>query len=243
VNQNHKGSVTPSLTNIPSRRDILRGLVSLGLGLGLPPVPANTSARKAGKPKPKSRNGLCARDGSKCRKPGKTCKKRHCPRAPFTIEASWTESADHESILFLPPRDETTGPWPEIFSFCNPGNSRCAEQYPFACVDADVYTTGVETTTIYRTLPGAYEYWVELDSRPTNPNGEVTVTLKDRGGRVVRRWSRRADPAVSKLGWHVFDVDGRNGRVKSIDAVLTEEPLYLPNGAHDPYTLVCPYFS
>ncbi|MGH2615126.1 MAG: hypothetical protein ACRDJC_07800 [Thermomicrobiales bacterium] len=163
------------------------------------------------------------------------------PARPVHLEASWTQTADHESYLFVPPRNATTGPAPHIFALCNPGNSRCAAAYPFACVNADI-TIGAEVTTIHQLLPGTYEYWVELDSEPNNPDGEVTVALKDKTGRVMRRWTRRADPTgISGLGWHVFDVDGRSGRVTGIDAVRTDAPLDLPTGAHDPTTSVCPF--
>lgn len=140
----------------------------------------------------------------------------------------------------MAPENAATGPAPQVYSSYNPGNSRCEEIYPFACVDKDEHEIGAEVTTIYRLLAGTYEYWIELDSQPDVPDGEMAVVLKNRSGRVVRQWARRADPAVNKLGWHVFDVDGRDGRVTTVDAVLTQAPLYLPKGAHDPYTLVCP---
>ena len=51
--------------------------------------------------------------------------------------------------------------------------------------------------------------------------------------RVVRQW---ANPA-RQMSWHVFDVDGRDGHVTAIDALINEA---LPGGAHDLNTHVCP---
>jgi hypothetical protein len=127
-----------------------------------------------------------------------------------------------------------------IYAICNPETSRCAEAYPFACVDDDAII-GAEVTTIHRLLPGMYEYWIELESRPSNPDGEVTVTLKDKRGRVERRWTRRPDPTVvAGQGWHVFDIDGRSGRVTAIDEAPADPRIDLPDDAHDPNTNVCP---
>jgi hypothetical protein len=39
------------------------------------------------------------------------------------------------------------------------------------------------------------------------------------------------------MSWHVFDVDGRDGHVTAIDALIDEA---LPGGAHDLNTHVCP---
>jgi hypothetical protein len=241
MDQHRLATATRSLTTAPSRRDLLRGLTSAGLGLGMARTPVRAEGRKKAKPTPKPRQGLCTRDGSKCRRPGKTCKKRYCLSTPFTIEASWTKEADHETYLFVPPQNAATGFAPYIYAICNPDTSRCAEAYPFACVDDDAII-GAEVTTIHRLLPGTYEYWIELDSEPDNPDGEVAVTLKAKDGRVVRRWRRRPNPVVmSGQGWHVFDIDGRTGRVTTIDEAPTEPPIDLPNDAYDPSTNVCPF--
>lgn len=224
---------------MPSRRHLLRGLAGAGFGLGAARFPETMEARK-GKPKLNSRKGLCARDGSKCRKPGNACKKQYCLSAPFTIEATWAKEADHDTYFFVLPQNVTTGPAPYIYSVCNPETSRCAEAYPFACVDDDAII-GAEVTTIHRVLPGRYEYWIELNLRFDNPDGEVTVTLRAKDGRVVRRWRRRHDPTVTgSQGWHVFDIDGQTGRVTPIDEAPTEPPIDLPNDAYDPCTNVCP---
>ncbi len=226
-------ALTRSLTAAPSRRDVLRGLAGAGLGLGAARWP-NRAAAKKGKPKPKSKKGLCAKDWAKCRKEGKNCKKTFCLRAPFTIEATWTQADNHDSYLFVPPQDATTGPAPHINQFCKPETSLCEEAYPFACFDGDEDASGAEVSTIHRPLPGTYEFWVELVA--TTPAGAVAVALED-GGRVVRRWTSPANASQGRRGWHVFDVDGKDGRVVSIDVLLDSA---LPGAAHTPSANVCP---
>lgn len=236
MNQRTMTAATRLLSGMPSRRDVLGALAAAGLGWGLS-GPGGAAAREPRRGK-KRKRGLCRPNGSPCARPGKRCKKRHCLRAPFTIEATWTQQADQEVYLFVPPRDGATGPGPHVYSFCNPGNSRCEEAYPFACVNVDS-TTGPEITTIHRLLPGNYEFWVELFGG--TPAGEVTVVLRDNGGRVARRWANPANPSPTKqAGWHVFDVDGRDGRVTPIDALI-EPKIGLPDDAYTPHTLVCPY--
>jgi hypothetical protein len=116
MDQQRLATATRSLTTIPSRRDLLRGLTSVGLGLGMARTPVRAEGRKKAKPTPISRQGLCTRDDSKCRRPGKTRKKRYCLSAPFTISATWTKEADHETYLFVPPQNATTGPAPYIYA-------------------------------------------------------------------------------------------------------------------------------
>jgi hypothetical protein len=155
--------------------------------------------------------------------------------APFTIEAIWTEStADHDTVLFVPQENEATGPFPFIHHGCNPDDG-CAATYPFACVSRDAQGPGNEITTVHELLPGTYEYWIELYT--TTPASELTIVLKDSGGRVMRRWQNPANPVNKQVGWHVFDVDGRHGRVTAIDELIDEA---LERGAHDPNTNVCP---
>ena len=236
---------------VPSRRHLLRGLAGAGFGLGVARLPAGGEAKRRntikskntgqgkGKPRLSARKGqsLCKRNGAKCTTSGKNCKKRFCLNAPFTIEANWTKTADHDTYLFVPAENETTGPSPFIHHACTPDTSKCEEEYPFACVNKDEQQSGSEITTIHQLLPGTYEYWVELAT--TTPAGELTIVLKDNDGRVVRQWTNPAnDSATIDVGWHVFDVNGNNGRVTSIDEL--NEPGYLPDAAHDPNTNVCP---
>jgi hypothetical protein len=241
--------VTRSLRDVASRRVVVRALTGAGLGLWSARLTTAAPKRQAmrkrksgatpkstGNAKPKPKKGLCKRDGSKCRIPGQGCKKRFCLDAPFTIEAKWTQTADHDTYLFVPAENETTGPSPYIYFPCRADNSDCEEAYPFACVSGDVTVSGAEITTIHQVLPGTYEYWIEL--APTTLAGELTIVLKDDGGRVVRKWTNPANPSqMVQFGWHVFDVDGATGRVTSIDNLADAA---LPNGAHDPATDVCP---
>jgi hypothetical protein len=104
--------------------------------------------------------------------------------------------------------------------------------YPFACV-----TRGEpqgEVVTIFRRLEGSYEYWIALNSNSTA--GEVEVELRNVGGAFVRRWTSRA--AESPSAWHVFDLDGENGSVRSVDELLLNQRL--PDAAHTPNTSLCP---
>ena len=90
---------------------------------------------------------------------------------------------------------------------------------------------GPKITMVHRRLPGTYEYWIELGDDAAA--GEATVALKDGAGRVVRRWASSA----TQGSWHVFDVDGRDGRVTAFDASIDAT---LAGGAHDQSTHVCP---
>jgi hypothetical protein len=220
--------VSRRLTRLPSRRDVLRGLARAGLALGVARWPEVAEAKKR---KPKRRTGLCRKNGSACAKPGKTCQQRYCLNAPFTIEANWPEQAGNAIVLFMPPENATTGPAPYIHDGCKPDEFDCEGTYPFACVDGDDDTAGPKVTMIHRRLPGTYEYWIELGDSAAA--GEATVALKDSDGRVVRRWANTA----TQGSWHVFDVDGRDGRVTATDESI---PAALPGGAHDPNTHVCP---
>lgn len=184
----------------------------------------------------------CRPNGRPCKKKSKRCKATFCLNAPFTIEANWTAAtSDHDTFLFVPPEDETTGSSPYIDFGCNESDSTCEDEYPFACVDQDATGPGNEVTTVYRLLPGTYEYWIELYT-PTGatPAGELTIVLRDKGGRVVRRWANpAADPSGPEAAWHVFDIDGSNGSVASINQLDLNNG-NLPAGAHPDGTDVCP---
>ncbi len=187
------------------------------------------------KPRPKPKTGdFCTPAGEPCRRQGKKCAAKFCLEAPFTIEARWSIQADHDTFLFLPPENETTGPSPFIRYNCVLGSS-CDTQYPFACTSADEVLSGAETTTIYRRLAGTYEYWIEM-SNGSAP-GDLTVVLRDQAGRVVREWESPASVGSLQNGWHVFDFDGATGTVKSVDKATSES---LPGGAHNPSTKICP---
>lgn len=240
MNQHRFVALTRSLGGLLSRRRLLGGLAGTGLGLGLgaarltQDAGAKRKGRGKGKDKNKNRRGLCKRNGAKCSAPGKDCKKQFCLKAPFTIEAIWAGD-DPYAYMFVPPRDETTGQSPHIDYRCSRQGSACEEAYPFACTEDASTNPGIDTTTVYQLLPGKYEYWLELFDTLA---GDVTVALKDANGRVVRRWTNPAKTSAEEQGWHVFDFDGEDGRVTSIDALNAPGPM--PEAAHDPYTDVCP---
>jgi hypothetical protein len=230
----HRFDVTPQvLTRLPSRRTVLRALAAAGTGWGVGTLPESAEARKKRRKKrrrtPQETGPLCARNGEACARASKKCRERYCLRAPFTISAIWQAESNHDTWLLVPPQDETTGPGPQIDYDCNQSNSPCQTQYPFACVSNDEFGPGDEITTIYERLPGTYAYWLALDPAPA---GELTVVLKDRDGRVVRRWSSPAIASRLEGSWHVFDVDGETGRVTSVDAPLGPFP--------ELHTNICP---
>jgi hypothetical protein len=190
-------------------------------------------AKNKKKKKKKCKN-CCRQDASLCTKKSAKCKAGFCLNAPFTIEANWIIDADHDAVLFVPPENETTGPFPFIFFDCTAADSTCETGYPFACMSGDVTTSGSEIATIFQLLPGKYEYFNELDVALA---GELTIVLKDNGGRVVRQWTNPAN-SDNDHGWHVFDIDGKTGAITSIDELLIDGGV--PEGAHDPSTDVCP---
>lgn len=219
------------------------GMVVTGLaGITAPEIEAR-KRRKRRKKKTKKRGNpqapggvpqvptgpLCTETGEACAVAGSTCQAQFCLQAPFTISATWSSQINHDTWLFVPPQNATTGPSPQIDYDCNPAKSRCAQAYPFACVNRDASGPGDEITTIHGLLPGTYEYWIFLGIAPA---GDLKVTLTDGGGRVVRAWSSPAVSSALDGFWHVLDVDGTNGRVVSFDAP--------PVRFRTPVTNVCP---
>ena len=225
---------------VPSRRDLLRSLAGLGLALGASrlPEPGEAGKKRQNKNKNKNRkrrkkNGiptsppvvptgpqgpagpLCTESGEPCSDPGTECQERYCLRAPLTISATWQVANNHDTWLFVPPQEGTTGPRPQIDYDCNQTNSPCAAQYPFACVSRDANGPGDEVTTIFEIMPGSYEYWIAATPAPA---GELTIALTNGDGRLVRTWSNPAVTSALSGFWHVFDLDGATGRVTSVDA-------------------------
>ena len=225
-------AVTPSaMTRCPSRRRLLGGLAAAGFGwaAGRFPDAAEAKVKKKRRKKHQDARPRCTRNGEACVRRANSCRASFCLRAPFTIAAIWQGDNDHDTWLFVPPKDAGTGPGPQIDYDCNQSNSACQTQYPFACVSNDAKGPGDEITTIYERLPGTYEYWLVLRAAPA---GELTVVLRDRDGRVARQWSSPAVAAGQNDSWHVFDVDGETGRVTSVDAPPAAFPV--------PVTNVCP---
>jgi hypothetical protein len=179
---------------------------------------------------------LCTPTGKKCNKQSARCKASNCLQAPFSIEAVWTNGdSDHDTHLFVPNAVGSTAPAPFVDQGCNPGHSNCETGvYPFACVNQDAFGPGDEITTIRKLLKGTYEYWMELAPAPA---GDLTIILRNKGGKKIRSWTSPANPNATDIGWHVFDIDGNTGSITSINQTMGT---YLPAGAHDPSTDVCP---
>jgi hypothetical protein len=74
VNQNRFDGLTRSLTSVPSRRDVLRGLAAAVVGVGAARVPGVVAARKTRKPKsPKPNEFGCLDVGDRCKTAGQCC--------------------------------------------------------------------------------------------------------------------------------------------------------------------------
>ncbi len=236
MDPNRFDRLTQALTATLSRRGVGRALAGLPFGgpLALRGL-AGAERVDAKKKTAKKCRGCCLANGNPCKKKGRTCKTGNCLNAPFTIVANWTVTADHDTYLFVPPENDTTGPSPHINYSCNEGNSTCEGEYPFACVDGDVQSSGDEETTIYTLLKGTYEYWIDLYQ--VTLAGELTIILLGQNGRIVRQWQNPANPTADQKGWHVFDINGNTGSVNSIDDLIGDT---MPAGAHNPNTYVCP---
>jgi hypothetical protein len=75
VNQNHATVVPRSLPSIPSRRDVLRGLVGAGLGLSAARLPKVVAAKKKRRKNRKPRRNAfgCVNVGKPCRGDDRLC--------------------------------------------------------------------------------------------------------------------------------------------------------------------------
>lgn len=218
------------------RRALLGGTMAMGAAaLTGAVMPENAEAKNKKKKKCK---GCCTENGSSCKKKSKKCKKKNCLKATFTIEANWTnEDTDHDTYFFVPNEAGNDDPSPFIYYSCTPEDSLCeTDIYPFICVSQDATGPGNEVTTVRKLLNGTYEYWIELYDG--SPAGDLTIVLKRNDGKKVRSWSSPANPGPDQVGWHVFDIDGAKGTIKSVNQKITDD---LPDGAHDPNTDVCPY--
>jgi hypothetical protein len=73
LNQHRIAVVTRSLTSVPSRRDVLRGLVGAGLGLGAARLPAVVAAKKKRKKKVKPNAFGCLNVDAACKNADQCC--------------------------------------------------------------------------------------------------------------------------------------------------------------------------
>jgi hypothetical protein len=214
------------------RRTLLQGAAALGAVVAGRAVLHDVAEAKI----------LCRKTGASCNKKSKRCKAEFCLKAPFTIEARWSNpSSDHDSFLFLPKMAGSNDPSPFISFHCNPGETNDCEDdvYPFICVSQDAAGPGDEITTVRRLLAGAYEYWIELAQ--SAPAGDLKVILRNANGRAVRSWSSPANPdADDEWGWHVFSIDGARRSIASVDTVVEVNNSSFVNVVHTPNTNVCP---
>ena len=185
---------------------------------------------------------LCRKNGASCKKKGKRCKAEFCLKAPFTIEARWSNpTSDHDTFIFVPRKAGSNVPSPFIDYGCNPIETNDCEDdvYPFMCGSQDATGPGDEITTVRRVLPGRYEYWIELAQ--SAPAGDLEVILRNGNGRVMRSWSSPVNPDPDdEWGWHVFSIDGARRSITSINKVIEVNNSSFVNVVHAPNTNVCP---
>jgi hypothetical protein len=236
-------ALTRFLADSRSRRAALPALLGSSLTLvGLREAATKKKrSKKEKKKKRKSRAILCLRDGQHCKKEGERCKRQFCLKPPFTIEASWeSDKQDHDAIFFVP--NEPGRPpvsFPYIDYGCLAGDTNQGTLYPFAYSSGDVNAgPGAETTTVQRWLAGTYEFWVRVHGPAAD--GDVTVQLRNAGGKVLRTWTSPPNPPGGNtlLSWHVFDLDGVAQSVIGVDQALDDDGSF--DGIHPNATFICP---
>lgn len=214
-----------------SRRTALMGSAALALGGMLSTLSPRSveTAKKKKKKKKKSCRNCCRENGSPCAKKNAACKPALCSR--FTVTASWDSDENYDTYLFVPNDEGASSPSPFIDKFCIDSER---DLYPFASVNQNAEGPGDEVTSIFKHLPGRYEYWLELDGGA--PAGDVTVTLRDKGVLVFTSTSP-ANPSESAVSsWHVFDLEGDNGDLDEIDELIEDN---LPRAKSSQNTNVC----
>jgi hypothetical protein len=73
VDQYRFAAVTRSLTELPSRRDVLRGLAGIGLGMTRLPLLASATKRTQSEAAPKPNKYGCLEIGDPCKRAGQCC--------------------------------------------------------------------------------------------------------------------------------------------------------------------------
>ncbi len=227
-------TVRSRLTVSTRRRTLLRGAGALGAAvLGGAALLDSAAARKKNRSK-KSKGDLCLNNGSHCRTKSKKCKAGNCLQTPFSIEATWgNPSSQHDTFLFVPNAPGATLPFPYLDYGCHSGEVGGGDLYPFAFVSQDAKGPGPEITFVAFLMDGKYEFWMQLD-HPA-PAGELTVTLRNPNGNVIRSWSS-PENLTGDRAWHVFDIQGER---RSITSVNTAPGVDLPGIAHASSTMVC----
>jgi hypothetical protein len=106
VNENRFAVVTHSLTSVPSRRDVVRGLVGAALGLGVARWPAIVEAKK--KRKKLERNAFgCVEVGGQCRGKDAACCSGMCQgRKPKKGEKDTSRCVAHDASTCLAGQQE-----------------------------------------------------------------------------------------------------------------------------------------
>jgi hypothetical protein len=206
--------VNSSFTSRIKRRFLLGRVMAAGAAvLGGAMLPESAAAKK----KKRSKTGkgdLCLSNGSRCKKKGKKCKAGNCLKTPFTIEAHWSSNIDHDTYVFVPNAPGASQPSPYIGYDCDSARTNAGTLYPFAFVSQDATGPGDEVTMVKKLLAGTYEHWIDLEPAPA---GDLTVTLRNANGKVVRSWDSPANPDSETAPWHVFDIQGPTKRITSID--------------------------
>lgn len=228
MNPNRFDRLSRTLGTATDRRTLLQGTAAFTAAVVGGAVLADVAEAKA----------LCRKNGSRCKKKSKRCQAKYCVKTPFTIEARWSNpTSDHDTILFVPNKEGSNLSSPFIAQSCSGASSNCVNEYPFACVSQDAQGPGDEITTVLRLLGGTYEYWIRLAKGA--PGGDVEVTLRNAGGRVIRSWSSPENPESQKrFGWHVFDLARNDRSISSVDERIDHE---WPWAGHSPGFNICPW--
>ncbi|MFN8593573.1 MAG: hypothetical protein U0031_19100 [Thermomicrobiales bacterium] len=223
---------------ITRRQTLQVGIKALAPGVAGAATPVSAGAAKR---KRKPRKTLCEVDGGSCKTKSKTCQASNCLTAPFTVEAQWTGPNKLYAVYFFTPNGAGySAPNAYITSTrsfaCTPEMSDCEDNvYPFICFNQEDSGTGPAIMTVRQLLKGKYEYWIYVINNA--PAGDLSVTLRDAKGIARRTLSSPENTSAGYLSWHVFDIDGATGSVKSVKKTNLNG---MPGGAHSPNTNACP---
>jgi uncharacterized protein YfaP (DUF2135 family) len=102
-------------------------------------------------------------------------------------------------------------------------NAGSADAPPYASLDVDeTEGYGPETITIHDLQAGTYHYWVHRFSDDAELAGsEAVVEVYGSGGLLS---SYTAPSTGTDEYWHVFDINGSNGSVQSVNQLVAEPP-------------------